>query len=148
MKLNYNWGTVASLSNLASWFRNKERELRSAAAHNHHAMSTRHQPGGTGIVCRHEFLQYAWNPPNNFQGVGRWYSWWLYCNPTHSTRPHRSWWRIGPAAASQKGCVQYINNRFVTYNCTTSWELHSNSLTRTYCTNVNYDTSQAIGSFF
>jgi hypothetical protein len=56
VELNYNWSTVASLANLASWFHQEEREVRSAAAHNHHETATRHQPGGTGMVCRHEFL--------------------------------------------------------------------------------------------
>jgi hypothetical protein len=32
MELNYNWATVASSANLASWFRHEEREVRSAAA--------------------------------------------------------------------------------------------------------------------
>ena len=57
MELNYNWATVASSANLASWFHHEEREVRLAVAHNHHEMATRHQPGGTGMVCRHEFLQ-------------------------------------------------------------------------------------------
>jgi len=38
MELNYNWAMVASLANLASWFCHKEREVCSAAAHNHHEM--------------------------------------------------------------------------------------------------------------
>jgi hypothetical protein len=86
MELNYNWATVDSLANLASWFRQEEREIRSAAAHNRHETQTRHQPGGTGMVCRHDFLQYARKPSNNFQGLGRWCSWSFYCNPTHTTR--------------------------------------------------------------
>jgi hypothetical protein len=38
------------------------------------------------MVCRHEFLQYARKPSNDFQGLERWCLWPLYCNPTHSTR--------------------------------------------------------------
>jgi hypothetical protein len=57
-----------------------------AAAHNRHETQTRHQPGGTGMVCRHEFLQYARKPSNDFQGLGRWCLWPFYCNPTHTTR--------------------------------------------------------------
>ncbi len=34
MELNYDWAMVDSLANLASWFRQEEREMRSAAAHN------------------------------------------------------------------------------------------------------------------
>jgi hypothetical protein len=72
MELNYNWATVDSSANLASWFCHKDRELCLAAAHNHHKTTTRHQPGGTGMVCRHVFLQYARKPFNNFQGLGGW----------------------------------------------------------------------------
>ncbi len=92
MELNYNKATVASLANLASWFFHEEREVRLAAAHNHHEMASRHQPDGTGMVCRHKFLQYAWKPSNDFQGLGRWCSWPLYCNPTHSTRIVVAYW--------------------------------------------------------
>jgi hypothetical protein len=66
MELNYNWATVDSSANLASWFHHEEREIRSAAANNRHETETRYQPGGTGMVCRHEFLQYARKPSNNF----------------------------------------------------------------------------------
>ncbi len=72
--------------NLASWFCQEEREILLAAANNCHEIETRHQPGGTGMVCRHEFLQYARKPSNDFQGLGWWCSWPFYCNPTHSTR--------------------------------------------------------------
>jgi hypothetical protein len=86
MELNYNWAMMDSLANLASWFHQEERELRLAAANNCHKMQTRRQPRGTGMVCRHEFLQYARKPSNNFQGLGRWCLWLFYCNPTHTTR--------------------------------------------------------------
>jgi hypothetical protein len=57
MELNYNLAMVDSSANLASWFQQEEREIRLAAAHNCHETQTRHQPGGTGMVCWHEFLQ-------------------------------------------------------------------------------------------
>jgi hypothetical protein len=38
------------------------------------------------MVCRHEFLQYARKPSNNFRGLGRWCSQPFHCNPTHTTR--------------------------------------------------------------
>jgi hypothetical protein len=41
MELNYNWATVDSSTNLASWFFQEEREIRSAAAHNWHETQTR-----------------------------------------------------------------------------------------------------------
>ncbi len=66
MEISYNWTTVDSLANLASWFHHEDRELCSAAANNIHNTTTQHQPGGTGMVCRHEFLQYARKPSNDF----------------------------------------------------------------------------------
>ncbi len=66
MELNYNWATVDSLANFASWFRHEDRELRLAVANNIHKTTTRHQPGSTGMVCRHELIQYARKPSNNF----------------------------------------------------------------------------------
>ena len=92
MELNYNWATVDSLANLASWFCHKDREPRLAAAHNNHKTTTRHQPGSTGMVCRHKFLQYARKPSNDFRGLGRWCSWPIYCNPTHSSRIVVAYW--------------------------------------------------------
>jgi hypothetical protein len=86
MELNYNWATVDSSTNLASWFCHEEREIGLAAANNHHETETRHQPGGTGMVCRHKFLQYARKPSNDVQVLGRWCLWPFYCYPTHSTR--------------------------------------------------------------
>jgi hypothetical protein len=86
MELNYNWATVDSLANLASWFCQEEREVRLTTANNCHKTQTRHQHGGTGMVCRHEFLQYTRKPFKDFQGLGRWCSWPFYCNPTHATR--------------------------------------------------------------
>jgi len=58
MELNFNWSKVNPLANLASWL-HKEREVRSITAHNTtepNKLFSRHQPGGTGIICRHEFL--------------------------------------------------------------------------------------------
>jgi hypothetical protein len=86
IELNYNWATVASSANLSSWFCNEEREVRSVAAHNLHETMSRHQPGGTGMLCRHEFLQYARKPSHDFRRLGRWCSWPIFCNPSHSTR--------------------------------------------------------------
>jgi hypothetical protein len=89
MELNFNWTKVNSSANLASWFNKEEREMRCFTAHNtqeFNEMFGRHQPGGTGMVCRHEFLQYARKPSTDFRGLGRWCSWPFFCNPTHVTR--------------------------------------------------------------
>ena len=86
MELNYNWSTVSSSANLSSWFLHEEREVRSSTAHNIHETTSRHQPGGTGMICRHEFLQYAGKPAHDFCGLGQWCSWPFFCNPTHTTR--------------------------------------------------------------
>jgi len=89
MELNYNWSKVNSSANLSSWLRDEERETRCFTAHNtqeNDELFGRHPPGGTGILCRHEFLQYARKPSADFRGLGRWCSWPFYCNPMHTTR--------------------------------------------------------------
>jgi hypothetical protein len=61
MELNHNWAKVNSSANLASWFTDNERETRCIMAHNTKEEDTlfkKHQPGGTGMLCRHEYLQY------------------------------------------------------------------------------------------
>jgi hypothetical protein len=89
MELNFNWSKVNSSANLASWFQEEERELRSVTTHNKTKFDEvfgKHQPGGTGLVCRHEFLQYAKSPSIDPRGLGRWCSWPFSCNPKHVTR--------------------------------------------------------------
>ena len=89
MELNFYWTKVNSSSNLASWFFDKEKELRLVTAHNTTEFDDifgKHQPGGTGMVCQHEFTQYARKSSINPRGLGRWCSWPFYCNPTHMTR--------------------------------------------------------------
>jgi hypothetical protein len=89
MELNFNWSKVNSSANLASWFQEEERELCSVTAHNttkYDEVFGKHQPGGTGMVCRHEFAQYARKPSVDPRGLGRWCSWPFYCNPNHVTR--------------------------------------------------------------
>ena len=80
---------VNSSANLASWLQDEERELRSVTAHNTTESDEtfgKHQPGGTGMLCRHKFIQYARKPTVNLRGLGRWCSWPFYCNPNHVTR--------------------------------------------------------------
>jgi hypothetical protein len=77
MELNFNWTKVNSSANLASWFREEERELRSVTAYNTMEFDDnfgKHQRGGTGMLCRHEFAQYAWKPSVDPRGLGRWCS--------------------------------------------------------------------------
>jgi hypothetical protein len=88
MELNFNWTKVTSSANLASWFNEEEREMRCFTAHNTQEFDEtldRHQPGGRGMVCRHEFLQYARKPSPDFRGLGRWCSWpfFLQSNSRH-----------------------------------------------------------------
>ena len=67
----------------------KERETRSITAHNTHeqdAVSSRHQPGGTGMICRSKFLQHARKASVDPRGLGRWCSWQFFCNPNHVSR--------------------------------------------------------------
>ncbi len=73
MELNFNWLKVNSSANLASWLREEEREIRSVTAHNtteYDKIFGKHQPGGTGLVCRHEFAQYARKPAVDPRGLG------------------------------------------------------------------------------
>jgi hypothetical protein len=89
MELNFNWSKVNSSANLASWLQDEERKLRSITAHNtleSDGTFGKHQPGGTGMVCRHEFIQYARKPLVDPRGLGRWCSWPFSCNPIHITR--------------------------------------------------------------
>ncbi len=123
MELNFNWSKVNSLANLASWFRNEEREMQCVTAHNieeNDIVFGKHQPGGTGMLCRHEYLQYARNPLTDPRGLGRWCSWLFYCNPTHITRIVVAY---RPCAGKTDGLktiyqqhMQYIQMRGLNFN--------------------------------
>ncbi len=81
VELNFNWMKVNSSANLASWFHEKERKLRLVTAHNTTEFNDifgKHQLGGTGMVCRHKFIQYARKPSVDPRGLGRWCSWPFY----------------------------------------------------------------------
>ncbi len=72
MELNFNWSKVNSSANLASWLQDEECELRSVTAHNKTESDEtfgKHQPGGTGMLCRHEFIQYARKPSVDPRGL-------------------------------------------------------------------------------
>jgi hypothetical protein len=89
MEFNFNWSKVNSFSNLASWFMDKERETRCITAHNveeNNELFGKYQPGGTGMLCQHEYLQYAPMPTVDPRGLRRWCSWPFFCNPNHMTR--------------------------------------------------------------
>jgi hypothetical protein len=89
MELNFNWSKVNLSANLASWLHQEERETRSITAHNtqeQDKVSSRHQPGGTGMICRSEFIQYARKASADPRGLGRWCSWQFFCNPNHMSR--------------------------------------------------------------
>ena len=73
MELNFNWTKVNSSANLASWLQEEEHELQLVTAHNmteFDKLFGKHQPGGTGMVCRHEFAQYARKPSVDPRGLG------------------------------------------------------------------------------
>jgi hypothetical protein len=89
MELNFNLLKVNLSANLVSLFTNKERETRCVTAHNikeNDELIGKHQPGGTEILCRHEYLQYTRKPTIDPRGLGRWCSWHFFCNPMHVTR--------------------------------------------------------------
>jgi hypothetical protein len=89
MELNFNWSKVNSLANLASWLDQEERETRSITAHNtqeEDELFSQHQPGGTGMVCRSEFVQYTQKVSVDPRGLGRWCSWQFFGNPNRVSR--------------------------------------------------------------
>jgi hypothetical protein len=89
IELSFNWTTVNSSANLASWLQEEERETQSITAYNTHKFDnifSKHQLGGPGMVCRSKFLQYARKTLVDPRGLGPWCSWPFYCNPNHVTR--------------------------------------------------------------
>jgi hypothetical protein len=123
MKLNFNWSKVNSSANLASCFTKKEREMRCVMEHNiaeMDALFEKHQPGGTGMLGRHEYLQYAAKPSVDLRGLGRRCSWPFFCNPTHVTRiadayrPCAS--KVERLKTGYQQHVQYIQLRGLPYN--------------------------------
>jgi hypothetical protein len=67
----------------------EDRETRCILSHNteeNDELFGKHQPGGTGMLCRHKYLQYAQKPTVNPRELGRWCSWPFYYNPMHATR--------------------------------------------------------------
>ena len=55
-ELGHNFGAVESSQNLASWFES-ERDKHSVLSNNEHNPAlSRHQQGGVGMACFHEFL--------------------------------------------------------------------------------------------
>jgi hypothetical protein len=73
MELNYNWAKVNSSANLTSWFMDNKRKMRFIMAHNTKEDDTlfgKHQPGGTGMLCQHKYLQYAQRPTADPRGLG------------------------------------------------------------------------------
>ena len=88
--------------------------MRCTSAHNNQEFDKlfgRHQPGGIGMVCRHEFLQYARKPSANLRGLGRWCSWQFYCNPTHVTRIMVAYW---PCSRKVEG-LKWVYQQHVRY---------------------------------
>jgi hypothetical protein len=89
MELNYNWSKVNMSANLASWFTDKQRKMRCITAHyikENNALFGKHQLGGTGMLFRSKYLQYARRPTVDPRGLSRWCSWPFFCNPSHVTR--------------------------------------------------------------
>ncbi len=89
MELNFNWTKVNSSANLALRFCEEEREMHCITAHNTQEFNKlfgKHQPQGTGMVCKHEFLQYGRKLSADPRGLARWCAWPFFCNPSHVTR--------------------------------------------------------------
>jgi hypothetical protein len=123
MELNFNWSKVNSSANLASWFTRKERKMRCVMVHKvteTDALLGKHQPEGTGMLCRHKFLQYARKLSVDLRGLGRWCSWPFFCNPMLVTRIVVAY---QPGASKVKGLktvyqqhLQYIQSRGLPYS--------------------------------
>jgi hypothetical protein len=122
-KLNFNWTKVNSSANLALWFCKEEREMKCIIAHNTQEFDElfgKHQPGDTGMVCRHEFLQYARKPSADPRGLGRWCAWPFFCNPSHLIRIVVAYWlcahKVERLKMVNKQHVRYIKARGLKYN--------------------------------
>jgi hypothetical protein len=80
----------------------------------------KHQPGGTGMLCRHKYLQYARKPLVDPRGLGRWCSWPFFCNPTHITRIVVAYRLCASKVEGLKTVnqqhVRYIQSRGLPYN--------------------------------
>jgi hypothetical protein len=110
---------VSSSANLASWFREEERNLRLVTSHNTQEIDQvfgRHQPGRMGMVCQHEFLQYARKPSRDPRGLGRWCSWPFYCNPSHTTRIVVAYSKVRGLKTVYQQHVRYIQSRGLLLN--------------------------------
>ncbi len=123
MELNYNWSKVNSSANLASWFQDKERETRCVTEHNtgeNGILFWKHQPGGTRMLCKNKYLQYAQNTSVDLRGLGRWCSWLFYCNPTHITRIFLAYPLCAGKTEGLKTVyrqhMQYIQSRGLSFN--------------------------------
>ncbi len=97
--------------------------MRCITAHNTQEVNElfgKHQPGGTGMVCRHEFLQYARKPSVDPRGLGRWCAWPFFCNPFRVTRIVVAYWPCARKVERLKMVyqqhVQYIQARGLKYN--------------------------------
>ena len=70
-EIGFNFSTVEASRGLDTWFED-DREVRAVEAHNKHDPNKpRWQPGGTGIVCFSEFIQYAKNKSRDSRSLGR-----------------------------------------------------------------------------
>jgi hypothetical protein len=123
MELNFNWTKVNSSANLALWFSKEEREMCCITAHNTQEFNKlfgKHQRGGTGMVCIHEFLQYARKPSADLRGLGRWCTWPFFCNPSHITRIVAAYRpcarKVERLKAVYQQHVQYIQAKGLKYN--------------------------------
>ena len=85
-ELGYNFTAVESSRNLASWFES-DREMRCVTSNNEHDPAlSRHQQGGVGMLCFHEYLQFARTTTKDPRRLGRICSWAFWANPSHKFR--------------------------------------------------------------
>jgi hypothetical protein len=72
------------------------------------------------MLCRHEYLQYAWRSTVDPSGLGRLCSWPFYCNPTHITRIVTAYQLCASKTEGLKTVYQqhmrYIQSRGLVFN--------------------------------
>ena len=85
-EIGFRFDAVESSRSLATWF-DDSREVRATSSNNvHDPGNSKHQQGGTGIVCFNEFLQYARTKSKDPRRLGRWCSWSFWATPAHRFR--------------------------------------------------------------
>jgi hypothetical protein len=86
-EVGIDWSTYCPLANLTSWFCLEIQDIRTYTTHNKHKQGIAHQqPGGTAMLVCKELARYAKQKEDDFCGLGRWCSTFLYADKNHCFR--------------------------------------------------------------